>query len=362
MKQPLWEGVVLVLVAIVFAVALTFASVELPYVLSRGLELVFGDALFPPGVYSGPNEGASEVVIQQRFLRPIGYACLAVVLALIVLGLIAERRGLATAGALLFFLPVFGHFAVQMFFLAGLGVLRTIWLPLLDGAHRLTGDPEFWLFGLGDVALLPYKVIVSMGVWLHLDLRVVLPYVTMCLGLLLFILGVLAWFRARRLGLALARSSVYRVSRHPQYLGWIVWSYGLLLYLLRHGEGAHFQIGWGIPDSLPWLVSAMVVVGVALLEEIGMRRELGDEYAAYAAHTPFLLPLPAIVTKLVVLPMRLVLRKQRPETGAEVAAVVSLYLALSMLASWSLRALGPLGGTGLDLLMYAEAQPGGPVM
>jgi len=359
MKQAVWEGIVLTLAAIVFAVALTFASVELPHVLNRALELAFGDALFPPGVYSGPNESSSEVVIQQRFLRPIGYACLVVVLALIVLGLITERRRLATAGAVLFFLPVFGHFAVQMFFLAGLGILRTIWLPMLDGAHRLTGDPEFWLFGLGDVALLPYMAIVSLGVRFHLDLRTVLPYVTMSLGLFLFILGILAWFRARRLGQPMARSSVYRVSRHPQYLGWIVWSYGLFLYLLRHGEGAHFQIGWGIPDSLPWLVSAMVIVGVALLEEIGMRRELGDEYAAYAADTPFLFPLPVIVRRLVALPMRLVLRKPRPETGTEVAAVVLLYLALLILASWSLRALGPLGGTGLDLFMYAAAPSGG---
>jgi len=34
-----------------------------------------------------------------------------------------------------------------MFFLAGLGLLRLIWMPMLDGAYALTGDSEFWLFG-----------------------------------------------------------------------------------------------------------------------------------------------------------------------------------------------------------------------
>jgi len=42
-------------------------------------------------------------------IRLIGYGCLALVLILIVIGLIAEKRGLAAAGAITFFLPDFGR-------------------------------------------------------------------------------------------------------------------------------------------------------------------------------------------------------------------------------------------------------------
>jgi protein-S-isoprenylcysteine O-methyltransferase Ste14 len=259
---------------------------------------------------------------------------------LIVLGLVAERRRLAFAGALLFFLPVFGHFAIQMFFLAGLGLLRLIWIPILDGAYGLTGDHEFWLFRLGDVAFLPYVGILRLGALLHLDLRVSLPYIMMGIGLFLFSLAVIAWFRVRWLNQGTARFWVYRFSRHPQYLGWIVWSYGLFLFFLSHHEGSHFQIGWGIPDSLPWLVSMMVIIGVALLEEIKMRREHGEEYEAYAARTPFLFPLPRFVSAAVSLPMQLVLRKKHPQRGVEVAVVVLLYLALLVFASWLMRERG----------------------
>jgi protein-S-isoprenylcysteine O-methyltransferase Ste14 len=335
-----WQGVGLTVAAVVFSVALTFGSVELPLLLNRGLEAAFGSKLFPQGIWSGPNESPSELYIQNHFLRPIGYACLAGVLALIVLGLVAERGRLAFAGALLFFLPVFGHFAIQMFFLAGLGFLRLIWMPILDGAYGLTGDHEFWLFRLGDVAFLPYVGILKLGDFVHLNLRLSLPYVIMGIGIFLFSLAVIAWFRARWLNQGIAQYWVYRFSRHPQYLGWIVWSYGLFLFFIRHHEGSYFQIGWGIPDSMPWLVSMMVIIGVALVEENRMRRERGQEYEAYAARTPFLFPLPRLFSATMALPMRLVLRKKRPERGFEVAVVVSLYLALLVFASWLMRARG----------------------
>jgi protein-S-isoprenylcysteine O-methyltransferase Ste14 len=340
MRAGMKSNVTLTVIAVVFAVGLTFASIELPLLLNRALELTFGNALFPRGIWSGPNEAPSEAYIQQHFLRPIGYACLVSVLALIIWGLIAERRRLAFAGAVLFFLPVFGHFAVQMFFLAGLGFLRLIWMPILDGAYGLTGDSEFWLFRLGDVAILPYMGIINLGGMVHLDLRLVLPYIIMGIGLSLFSLGTAAWFHAKRIKQGIAQFWIYLFSRHPQYLGWIIWSYGLYVYFLHHHEGSHFQIGWGIPDSLPWLVSTMVIIGVALLEEIKMQRELGDEYKIYAARTPFMFPLPVIISGIVALPMRLVIRKKRPERGAEVAVVVLAYLGLLVLASWFIRTQG----------------------
>jgi len=84
----------------------------------------------------------------------------------------------------------------------------------------------------------------------------------------------------------------------------------------------------------------MVIIGVALLEEIKMQRELGDEYKIYAARTPFMFPLPVIISGIVALPMRLVIWKKRPERGAEVAVVVLAYLGLLVLASWFIRTQG----------------------
>ena len=126
---------------------------------------------------------------------------------------------------------------------------------------------------------------------------------------------------------------LYRLSRHPQYLGWILWSYGFMIYVSLHSTLYRFKIAYGIPNSLPWLLSTLAIVGVALVEEIKMRRERGEEYDLYSQRTPFMLPLPRLVSRVIAAPMRLVLRKKRPESGMEVAVTLALYAAILILLS-----------------------------
>lgn len=324
---------------------------ELPALANEGLRHLFGETLFPR-LYTGPHEEGSVPFIQAFRLRFIGYASLGVVAALILVGILAERRGLAAAGAVAFFLPVFGHFALSMFFLAGLGLLRTIWMPVLEASYGMTGDPINWPFRLGEIALVPYMAVVYVAALVRLDLRLILPHVVMGLGLFLFILGTLAWFRARIGRRLTAEIWVYRFSRHPQYLGWILWSYGLMLYFLHHAEGAHYKISWGIPDSLPWLISSLVIVGVALLEEIRMGRTAGEEYESYRRRTPFMLPLPRLLSRVIAAPMRVVLRKEGPESGREVGLVLAIYAGLLILLSLGFVALGLPPHRRWDLFPY----------
>ena len=87
--------------------------------------------------------------MRSNHVRAIGYACLAVVGLLIVVGFVVEERGILSSGASSF-LPTFGHFASYMFFLAGLGVLRVLWLPVWESS--------FDLLRLGDIVYLPYVI------------------------------------------------------------------------------------------------------------------------------------------------------------------------------------------------------------
>jgi len=118
---------------------------------------------------------------------------------------------------------------------------------------------------------------------------------------------------------------IYRISRHPQYLGWIIWSYGMLLALMRV---RYPKRSWGIAASLPWLLSALIIIGVALLEERNMKKQLGKEYDAYRKKTPFLFPLPKFISGLFVMPSRLLFKKKIPDRKGEIAAVLSIYLIL----------------------------------
>lgn len=306
----------LVILALVFTIALTFASVELPRLASRMLL----EQLDTPGFDATDHPEETEAFLAAGHLRPLGVACLALTVGLIVAGFAAERRGMATAGAALFFLPVFGHFAASMFFLAGLAMLRVLWLPILDVSHDL--------MALGDVVYLPYAVVVYPIVVAGWDIRDQLPWIVMAVGAGIFVTSTLTWLAARHLERTVADSWLYRLSRHPQYLGWIVWSYGLLLYVLRHSELYQFKIRWEMPSSLPWLVSTLVVVGVAMIEEIRMTAIHGEAYTSFRERTPFLMPLPSWLGHLIASPMRLVLRRPWPETGAQVALAIAVYAVL----------------------------------
>jgi protein-S-isoprenylcysteine O-methyltransferase Ste14 len=255
-------------------------------------------------------------------MRIIGYACLISIAALVGIGLLTEKRRWASVGAVALFLPVFGHFALSMSLLAGLGLLRIAWMPIIEHFPAL--------LRLGDVGFVPYMAAVYVPALASIDIRAPLIYGFMGGGILLFTLGTFGWFQMQFRGRRVADLGVYRISRHPQYLGWIVWSYGLMIYVSRM-RGP--RIPWSVESSLPWIIASLILVCVALKEEIAMRRERPRDYGEYVTRTPFLLPVPAFVTRAVAAPMRLALGKSRPETGRDVVVVFAVYAGLVILCS-----------------------------
>ncbi len=311
----------LVLLAAVFTIGLTFATVELPYLIDEVLQ----NNITTPGLDSHADEMSrvkTELFISHFHLRLIGYACFALLVLAIIVGFATRKTGLAAIGAVGFMLPVFAQFAGVMFFLAGLGLLNVVWLPVLD--------ISFELQRLGLIIRAPYDLLM----WLFRQVGISgywpIVYFFLGSGLLLFFFGTFAWLSARARKQDVADFWVYRISRHPQYVGWILWSYGVYLLLLR---GVYPKRSWGIDASLPWLVSTLVIIGVAMLEELNMRKRFGDAYETYRRSAPFLFPLPGFVEKVFALPTRLLFKKSQPDRRREVAVVISLYAVVLIGAS-----------------------------
>jgi protein-S-isoprenylcysteine O-methyltransferase Ste14 len=315
------QKVLLALLAIVFTIGLTHASVELPRIINAMLH----DSFYFPDSDPIHKPELLETFILSNHLHLIGYGAIILLFVLVVIGLFTEKQGLAITGAIGFFLPVFGHFCRSMFFLAGLGLLRAVWIPITD--------VSFDLLRLGDIVYLPYAIIVYFFALIGMDIRAPLSYIFMSFGIFVFVLGVLAWFITRLQKKVTVDFWVYRFSRHPQYLGWIIWSYGLMIFFVHHNENTLFKLSWGFSDSLPFLLSVVVIIGVALIEEIKMRRDQGQEYEVYRQRTPFMLPLPRFISNLTAGPLRFVLKKEQPETGKEVATVLAVYAGLLILLS-----------------------------
>jgi HEAT repeat protein/protein-S-isoprenylcysteine O-methyltransferase Ste14 len=318
-KIKLPYGIILTVLALVFTLGLTFASVELP----RLVDTFLHENIDFLDVATGQDELTAyktELFLSHNHIRLIGYICLGIIITLIVTGFVLEKRKLASLGAIFLFLPVFGHFAATMFFLGGLAFLRFLWLPFLD--------ISFDIMRLGDIVLLPYKWILDLTSLTGLNLWEELPFIITGLGLFIFLLGVLAWMYGRMQKKPVTDFWIYRLSRHPQYLGWIIWSYGVLFL-----PGANMKRYVDVANTLPWLLATMVIIAVAMLEERKMQKTHGASYESFRQRTPFLFPLPRFIRKIFSLPLRITFKKEYPERKREIFTIIGFYTVLCLLLS-----------------------------
>jgi protein-S-isoprenylcysteine O-methyltransferase Ste14 len=313
----------LTLLAIIFTVALTFATLALPGILNSILRGYFPDIYWEP----------ESIEALMKYARPIGYACLVVVILLIIVGFITERRNLSFLGSFAFFLPAFGYFAASMFFLTGIGILRVLWLPFWDSSPTL--------LKLGDISYLPFWIIMYplKIVGTNLSYFVVgnfLASLIVGIGLLIFCLGTVTWFYGRFENKAVFDFWIYKYSRHPQYLGFIIWSYGVMLLTAL----APVPFGGYQPEpSLPWLISKLLVICMALLEEIKMLKRASERYLLYRKNAPFMLPLPHFLSRIFTAPNRIFLKKDYPENGREVLYTFIIYGTILILLSLLIQEL-----------------------
>ena len=321
MKRTFLNNAGLLLLAIVFSTGLIFAFIELPRLLDASLQNNLG---FPQFDHGGGGSSAlkTEMFIQGLHLRWIGYGSLLLIIGLIIFGYTSRKSGWALAGAVGLFIPVFGQFAYSMFFLAGLGFLRVSWLPFLE--------LSFDILDLGKVIYVPYWILNWFLGFLNWNPNNFISWIFMGSGGFIFTWGVLLWFKSRYSGNKVATSWLYKISRHPQYLGWILWSYGFILFSPFE---VSMKMSWHVPSSLPWLLMTMTIVGICLMEEIKMMKITGGSYQQYRESSPFLFPLPGWLNRILIWPGRLITRGEYPSTGRQVIWIVLIYTLILMLLS-----------------------------
>jgi len=318
----------LVFLAVAFTLALTFTTLELPKILNIILRDYFPDIYWEP----------ESIQALMKYARPMGYVCLVLVLALIVVGLLTERKRLSSFGSFAFFLPAFGYFAASMFLLTGIGILRVMWLPFWDS------DPI--LLKLGDVSYIPYWIVlcpfslVGTARFAHMVAHY-LAYVAVGAGLLVFCMGTFTWFYGKMEKKRVFDFWIYKYSRHPQYLGFILWSYGVMILTTL----APVPFGGSQPEpSFPWLISTLLVICVALTEENKMMKQADEGYLTYRRSVPFMLPLPRFLSRLFTAPNRILLKKEFPESGREVLYTFVIYCTILILLSILVQELNLFGG------------------
>ena len=85
--------------------------------------------------------------------------------------------------------------------------------------------------------------------------------------------------------------------------------------------------------SLPWLLTSMIIVCIALTEEINMSKRDSEVYSKYKASAPFMFPVPSFISSIIIAPIRILLKKSQPEKGKELIATFVVYAVILILLS-----------------------------
>jgi len=307
-------------IAILFSTGLIFATLQLPYLFDNWIQHAFKFPGFDQAS-STLQMSKSDLYFQYLHIKTIGLVCLIITFLLVIIGLVTNKLNLSVLGAVALFVPIFGHFTVTMFFLAGLSFLRFLWIPF-TGLSPL-------IMRLGDILLIPNNWIQEAGKLFNVDLQFSTSVIFISSGVLLFVIGVYNWFNTKFNKGNVVTAWTYKISRHPQYLGWIIWSYGL--YLLP--VDAQKRV-WSYHDSLPLLLTIMIIITISLFEELKMTRKYGDEYRKFKARTAFMFPLPDFLKKIIKHPVRLFYGDYELDKKGKILSFIGYYTILLMGASY----------------------------
>ncbi|UCE11689.1 MAG: hypothetical protein JSW61_07105 [Candidatus Thorarchaeota archaeon] len=110
----------------------------------------------------------------------------------------------------------------------------------------------------------------------------------LAIGLMLFLFALKEIVEARRRGMGIVTSGLYKYVRHPQHLGIMLML--LPLALTNVFQPAQWWGGIRPGDLLSWSFVAFLLIIIADLEETRLLALFGQDYEDYAQRTPFILP------------------------------------------------------------------------
>jgi len=312
LKSNILQNLIVISLGILFTISLYYLTIEF-IILLRLHE--FLKPIFP----GFPSLGAPI-----SYLQDIGLICLCIILIIIILGFIIKKLTISSIGSFILFIPTFAHFFIGMFWLLGIQAFQVLLLPL--------DSCEFNLLSFGSIIKLPYIIIeyfyndnikltsFSMNKELFITY---FSYGIILIGLVIFSYGVIAWLQGVLKKKDIFDFSIYKYSRHPQYLGYLLWSYGIyLLTLIPKGVA---RGGIIFEYTFTWFLSALIITGVALYEEILMNDKFPEKYTEYRKKVSFLIPMPKIFKSIFTMPMRVVFKKDLPENRKEILFLLIYY-------------------------------------
>jgi protein-S-isoprenylcysteine O-methyltransferase Ste14 len=297
------QNLAVILLGILFTITLFYLTLELSNILHELLKPIFS--------------GFPSLPVPIPYLQVIGLICFCIILIVIILGFIIKKVTISSVGSFILFMPTFAHFLTAMFLLLGIQVLQIILLPL--------GISEYNILSFGTIIKLPY-IIIEYFASFSLDKYLFVSYFCygiILIGLMTFSYGLITWFQGVLKKKEINDFSIYKYSRHPQYLGYLIWSYGIYLLTLIPKGWPYGSIQFEY--TFIWFLSALIIIGVALYEEILMIEKFPEKFVEYRKKASFLIPMPKKLKSLFTMPIRIVFKKELPENRREILFLLAYY-------------------------------------
>ncbi len=294
----------------------------------------------PDPYFSGGDSSSIYNSIEEE-LFPIGTLLFLILILLIIIGLVIKRFKLSSLSSFALYLPVFANFCFIMFKFAGLGLTRFLWYPILQINPYILDLGDFIVpltFLVEDLEHLLYSVtpppLNLLIMPIYFLVRIFFAIVISSLGAFgagIFLLSIVTWFYGKFTKKNLLDFWVYKYSRHPQYLGLILWSYALNVSLLPISIGISSM--YGISPTIFWLISALFIIGAAIQEENQLKTVLKEEHEIWRQNTPFLIPIPSRIKNGIQWFVKRLIKKDWPINNKETLIVLAFFGTLIIVSS-----------------------------
>ena len=264
----------------------------------------------------------------------VGNILLISILSLAVYGIRRGKNNISIFSSILYFVPtLFNLIAGMTVLFAGLELLG-VFIERVLGVESVTRIFLMHIYNVGRVFFVPYWVILNRVAPTATEQWDMTPIIRdlyggffVALGLSILFLGVATWINSKYDKRELIVSGIYRLSRHPQYLGYILWSYGMTILTTFRQHPMRYPL----TPTINWLVSCLILVGLAYREELDLRVKESLNYSEYYHKVSFLVPILTPIRRLLMMPFRLIWHNDYPDSSKKILiTLILVFLVLSI--------------------------------
>ena len=253
-------------------------------------------------------------------LQIIGIISFIFLLLISIIGIVRKNNIPQLFTGVVFFFPYATYFVSTMSFLYGLGILFILWFPLW-------GISDYFL-SLGDIIYLPLIVVLPLQDTCFSTFYYEAILSIIFIGLFFLVYGSLTYLSSLIYKNKLVTSGLYRFSRHPQYLGWIILTYGIFIFSISTPVAKENNIEY---STLPFVISTFLILSAAWIEEKKLLEKYNDEYRDYMTKSYFLFPFPRKLSRMLPSPHSTWIPIKK--YGLKVLFVCGLYIGVIIILS-----------------------------